>query len=304
MLPSAQKPGKLYSIIPQNGTGDFSVIRNGTARYSHKDGLLKTAAANVPRFEFDPVTGDFKGVLVEPVAVNSLLNTEDFNSGWGAQNINTTGWGGFTDPSGGSNAFKLIANTTIALHVLRQNRGISIPTQTVVNFSVFLKKSELERAGIFFIGLNPTQVGNVNLNLSTRTIVSSNNIISGSERVDLFPDDWARYSFGFLSSADSTNFNFEIRLQNSSGVQNFAGNNVDGLIAFGPQLVVGQSFLTSYIKTEGSTVTRPADQITVTVPTGATQCVYVLDGVETTVSVTAGSTFTLPQGLITQLYMI
>jgi hypothetical protein len=302
---NAGKVSKMYSLIPDTGAGDFTVSRNGTARYSHKDGLLKTAAANVPRFEFDPVTGDFKGVLVEPVAVNSLLNTEDFNTTvWGAQNLNTTGWGGFTDPSGGSNAFKLIANTNTALHLLRQNRGISIPTQTVVNFSVFLKKSELERAGILFIGLDTTQVGAVNLNLSTRTIVSSNDIISGSERVDLFPDDWARYSFGFLSSANSTNFNFEIRLQNSSGVQNFAGNNVDGLIAFGPQLVVEQSFLTSYIKTEGSTVTRPADQITVTVPTGATQCVYVLDGVETTVSVTAGSTFTLPNGLITQLYMI
>jgi len=76
LIPSTGKTGELDSIIPSDGSGDFTVTRNGNATYFDKDGILKTALPNQPRFDFDPLTGQFRGVLVEPAATNVLLNSE------------------------------------------------------------------------------------------------------------------------------------------------------------------------------------------------------------------------------------
>ena len=80
LLPWAHDPGKLYSVLPDTGTGDFTVNRNGTATYFDKDGILRTAQANEPRLDYDPLTGEFKGVLVEPAATNYIIESEKFNN--------------------------------------------------------------------------------------------------------------------------------------------------------------------------------------------------------------------------------
>jgi hypothetical protein len=299
---NAGKVSKMYSLIPDTGAGDFTVSRNGTATYFDKDGLLKTAAAHVPRFEFDPLTGEFKGVLVEPEATNSLLRSQD-QSGWTSGNRITLGATNLSDPTGGNNAFKMIANTETGTHVFRQNRGISLPIGTQVNCSVFLKASGINRVQFIFIPLNPTQVGSLTINLSTRTIISTGgNVISGSERVDLLPDDWTRYSFGFLSSADSTSFNFEIRLQDDSGSIIFTGNDIDGIEVFGMQCEIGSTNVTSYIPTTTSTVTRPADVISVTVPVGVTEIKETVNGVENTIT-SIPTTYQLPNGQVSRVIM-
>jgi len=76
LIPCAYDTGKLYSVLPDTGAGDFTVSRNGNATYFDKDGILRTALRNEPRFDFDPLTGQFRGVLVESNATNVLLNSE------------------------------------------------------------------------------------------------------------------------------------------------------------------------------------------------------------------------------------
>lgn len=52
-----------------------SFSRASTATYIGADGLLKTAEANEPRFDFDPATLTCKGLLVEEGRTNVLLNS-------------------------------------------------------------------------------------------------------------------------------------------------------------------------------------------------------------------------------------
>lgn len=60
---------------------DLSVFRSraSTATYIGSDGLLKTAAVNEPRFDYDPVTLQLKGLLVEGAATNKLLRSGELN---------------------------------------------------------------------------------------------------------------------------------------------------------------------------------------------------------------------------------
>ena len=53
----------------------ISFTRASTATYTDITGTIQTAAINVPRFDFDPVTHAPRGLLVEAVRTNSLLNS-------------------------------------------------------------------------------------------------------------------------------------------------------------------------------------------------------------------------------------
>ena len=48
VTPNAYKATKLYSIIPSNGNGDFTVTRATTATRVNSSGLIESVALNVP----------------------------------------------------------------------------------------------------------------------------------------------------------------------------------------------------------------------------------------------------------------
>lgn len=67
---------KCHRYSPSTGFGEtplntfMTFARNSTATYTGPDGLLKTAAANEPRYDYDPLTGECKGLLVEEQRTN------------------------------------------------------------------------------------------------------------------------------------------------------------------------------------------------------------------------------------------
>ena len=69
---------KCHRYSPSTGFGEtplntfMTFARNSTATYTGPDGLLKTAAANEPRYDYDPLTGECKGLLVEEQRTNLL----------------------------------------------------------------------------------------------------------------------------------------------------------------------------------------------------------------------------------------
>jgi hypothetical protein len=75
MLPTNSKAGKLHSINPIDGTGDFTVSRPASSGFSgsriNEDGLIENADANVPRIDFSSGDGEY---IFEPQSVNLYLN--------------------------------------------------------------------------------------------------------------------------------------------------------------------------------------------------------------------------------------
>lgn len=417
--------GKLYSVLPEDGSGDFTVSRNGNATYFDKNGILRTALPNEPRFDFDTVTGEFKGILVEPSATNLLFRSENL-----ALSKTTIGW--VRNISGNE---QVSINTNLSLDESTENLIWSydfesglfaskndqlgvISTLTLNTINPISGNHDL-RLIINEVGtvtnrpsliiqipqLNPPSVGryirvkfnykvnsgtvNVNYNnFGNNVIVKPQELIGNGE----FVSEFLFYNIisNFRLDFDGTNF-FDIQIDNiriyeyqpffglqenlrnafklsslvnnahfrtatfailnstnytvSIYVKRLAGSNTIRIVNVNNQIVevpitnnwtriissvlsnstsgrlgvvlnlgdeillsYGQcevgSVATSYIPTSGSQVTRPTDQITVTVPMGATQCFYILNGVQQSVPVTEGQTFTLPNGRITQLYMI
>lgn len=256
LLPSGRSAGKLYSVLPNTGAGDFTVSRNGTATYLDKDGLLKTAAANVPRFEFN-TDGSFRGVLVEPAATNLQVRSEDVGVfPWTMTRVTRTANVTETlDPAGSNTADKIIPTTESNSHFATRNTETQNGQYTV---SIFAKA-----AGYNFLSLRDLSGSGryrSNFNLSTGTVSNSLPAISTAS-IQNYGNGWYRCIVTY--SATSQGVANGIETTPTSGVVNFSGDGVSGAFLWGAQLEIG-SVATSYIPTVASTVTRPADVISLT----------------------------------------
>ncbi len=82
MIPSGRKATKLYSVLPTDGTGDFTVARAGLRNEINSDLKLELIAANVPAFNHDTV-GGCPVLNTEPQATNLITYPISFgNSYW------------------------------------------------------------------------------------------------------------------------------------------------------------------------------------------------------------------------------
>jgi hypothetical protein len=284
LIPCAFDTGKLYSVLPEDGSGDFTVSRNGTAAYFDKDGILRTAQAHEPRFDFDPVTGEFKGILVQQSATNLWRQSE---------------------PTGPISAFNTI-------DVVENDWGIGLSKKMILDnqnntrtSTMFLNLNLVEGQIYTLIFLARNQDGSLislgqgnNVGLSISPEINSGGVPLQSifSRVELFKNDI--YLCKAVITALSSVSNTGIRKRN---LMNPVPTEIGAVsIYFGDQRHLG---LTSYIPTSGSQVTRPADIITVEEPVGISEIKTTLNGTESTITPTGG-TYQLPNGHVSRVLML
>jgi hypothetical protein len=78
MIPSGYKAGKLYSVLPQDGTGDFTVARNSVATRVNESGLIEEMGVNVPLLDYSD--GGCPVSLTQPQSTNIFLNSETLST--------------------------------------------------------------------------------------------------------------------------------------------------------------------------------------------------------------------------------
>ena len=77
LIPSAYKASKVYSILPNNGDGDFTFSRGSEATRINKDGLIETVLDNIPRLDYSD--GGCPSLLLEPQRTNLFENSSRVN---------------------------------------------------------------------------------------------------------------------------------------------------------------------------------------------------------------------------------
>ena len=213
----------------------------------NRNRLIETVPANVPRFDYDPVTGECKGLLIEESRQNLLTYSEDFsNASWARnnQNINTNV---ITAPDGTLTADKLITINASPTHDLFKTPNLSSNTYTL---SIFAKAAE---QNLMRLRIDDGVIGrNAIFNLTTGTVSSSNNVTSSS--IIQYPNGWYRCSITVTTNIINVVFNTPYP---------WSGDGTSGLYIWGAQVEAG-AFPTSYIPTTASTVTRSADNASMT----------------------------------------
>lgn len=248
----------LYLNFANNEVLDprITFARASTATYVGSDGLVKTAAANVPRFDHNPVTGEGFGLLIEEAKTNLLNYSEQFdNAYWTKTNATvTTNSATNLAPDGTATADLLLETTTNGIHAV--SRAYSFTVGVTYTFSIFVKPSGRSIIDVE-TGNNTILPLRAYFDLSTETV----NVISGTASIEKFPNGWYRCSCTSATGATattSTNVNFIIT--STGTTTTYAGDVTKGLFLWGAQVEASNS-VSSYIPVVASTVTRAADLV-------------------------------------------
>ncbi|POV93687.1 hypothetical protein C3418_01430 [Aeromonas sp. ASNIH8] len=205
--------------------------RSTTATYIGKDGLLKTAAANEPRFEKE-------GLLLEGQSVNLITSSNSLPLGKLGAGVSPVATAGQLDPMGGTSAVKVTLSRTAPGPSNRSFIGSGGYPTAVFDITAVNTMSVWLRA------ISPTPV-----TLQMR--------IAGVSSIITVTSEWKRFSL-----TRPANHGNQV-----DGTVYFACLQDDSLLSadivyFGGQLEQ-LPFASSYIPTAGAAVTRAADIVTI-----------------------------------------
>ncbi len=216
----------------------------------NRNGLIETIPANQPRFDYDPISGECRGLLIEESRQNLLTYSEDFSdASWFkggtliTSNIITSPSNELTGDlfevtsSGGS---KYIAKDAVTVNGTTYTASIFAKSANSTTFSMGLFTAA-------FVGLyrfNLTGAGSV-----------TTQIAGVSASITQYSNGWYKCSVTATTNAVATTL-----LIYPNTTVNTISNSI---YIWGVQVEAG-AFPTSYIPTTASTVTRSADTATMT----------------------------------------
>ena len=208
-----------------------------------------------PRFDYDPVTLQPRGLLIEEQRVNLLLQSEEFdNAGWVKSGATVTA-NATTSPDGTADADKIIENTANSQH--RVSQPVTVTNGIAYTYSIYAKAAERTSIWVRVIGVSTYASCVVDLTngaISTPTgTCTATNVGNG----------WYRITVS--GTSDSTTATVFANLIDGAGANTYTGDGTSGVYVWGAQIEVG-AFATSYIPTVASQVTRTADQCAIVAP--------------------------------------
>ena len=208
------------------GSNLVTFTRASSGTFVGSDGVLRTAATDVPRFDHNPTTGESLGLLVEEQRTNLLLRSEEFDTTWtptrASVTANTT-----LAPNGTATADSLIEDSTAsASHFLSQTVTFAAGSYT---FSCYLKADT--RSEVRLICFDNTTTFAVYFNMSTGTVGSTAGGAAGS--ISLMADGWYRCSITFTAAAGTGYARVGLAV---AGSQTYTGDGTSGVYLWGAQL--------------------------------------------------------------------
>ena len=123
-------PKTTFTFLTGSLDARITFTRSTTATYYDSTGVLKTAAINEPRFDYDPNTLTIKGLLIESSKTNYITYSEDLNNGaWSKQAGNSVASNTTVAPDGNTTA-DTITWTSAAVNsgVYNSTSGLSAST--------------------------------------------------------------------------------------------------------------------------------------------------------------------------------
>lgn len=227
-----------------------------TATRVNSSGLVEGVNADLPRFDYDPVTLAPKGLLIEEARTNILLRSTEFNNASWVKSNSTITADAITSPDGSANADKLIP--TAAATDGRVIQAIVGSAGTTYTLSVYSKQAEFTNCRLYADD-GSSNLASVSYNLATGAIVTAATVngtwTSPSSTITSVGNGWWRLTLTWTATgAAPTRAIYWCR---------DTGNGTSGIYIWGAQLEAG-AFATSYIPTTTTSLTRNADQVSMT----------------------------------------
>ena len=236
--------------VSANGTYTFDYIAgsDNSIRFRSDDGFTGsldnvsfkevTDDTDLPRIDY---TSGFGSLLLEPQRTNNVPYSEDFSQ-WTATTA-TVSTNQIISPDGTLNADKITINSD-ALSGVRLFTQINAQKY---NFSCYIKKGTTSNVKLYIIQQGVSEY-KIDIDLDTGTLGSIPSGITDA-KIYLVGNGWYNVSCSRNFTTSASNHGVGIIAENNNG---------NDFYVWGGQLEQGD-YATSYIPTNGSTVTRSAD---------------------------------------------
>lgn len=214
-----------------------------------------SSAVYMPRVGHHKYNGDQwvdKGGLFESEARTNLITySNDFSSDWTTSSASLTA-DQLTSPDGQVNASLLAGNGSSSFPTLAY--ALSISSTTTVTFSFHVKANTADEVFVRFAGTNVNggTVSVTGFNFATETFDTRTGTAATSSNYEKLANGWYRLSVTVTGDAFT---DVSIRPE-------FNNANTDSVYIYGAQLEAART-PSSYIPTNGASVTRAAESITV-----------------------------------------
>ena len=234
LTPTAYNTSEALCVKPSDGTGDFDFSRATDATRVNSQGLIETIGINLPRINYESGCGSW---LFEPQSTNILTISEDFSAAYWTKSNSPILTNNIASPDGENNAWEFLSTSNAS----RIQRNLSVLPAGTHTQSIFVKYKD----GDVRMNFKNNLFGSSQVFLITSSGVSEETP-SSSVSIQEYSDGWHRISVTYTANGISNSF-----------IQVFGdlGTPKNSFYIFGAQ-VEEQSYSTSYIPTDGSTVTR------------------------------------------------
>ena len=259
LIPAAQG-SKFYSVLPSSGVGDFDFTRSGSATRINSQGLIETVGNGVSRLNYPMIDGKVVGCpshILEPQRTNLITYSEDFLSGWVLDNTTVVA-NSAVSPDGSLNADKIIATAINSSHSAFISLSSSTSSGTSYCYSFFAKAEEYTKTAIRIGGGGYSSQPMAVINLLNGSVISQQGFISLS--VKDFSNGWYKINAVFTATSSVAPNIQPIAdgFTTTSDNYTYNGDGTSGIYIWGAMFEQG-SYPTSYIPTNGSSVTRSAE---------------------------------------------
>jgi hypothetical protein len=226
-----------------------------TATVVNSSGNIALINADLPRFDYNPITLVCKGLLIEELRTNLSLYSSDYsNAVWGGKTglSLTTGQ---SSPDGATNA-TLLTSTSNGTRFIGQTYTTVAATDYVASFFVKADTTNFVAVSIVDGANQGMWAFNVSTGVVGQNVISTLASTSGIEP----------YGAGYYRcwvKATATTTTLASRCIPSNGINSGASTAGNAVYVYGAQFEAG-AFATSYIPTTATALPRNADVATIT----------------------------------------
>lgn len=249
----------------------ITFTRSGnTATVIDSSGNITPINANLPRFDFNPVTLACQGLLIEEARTNLCLYSEDFRNTatvgstrpWVYASMTITADAAVA-PDNQQTTDKYITNNGTALTSAIDEQTVTTAAATYT-YSCFAKAAEFNRISLAFRD-NASSANTASVIVSlvdgsiTTAAATTGTFTGASATVATFKDGWYRVTLT-CTTTGATAFRLRVSARDSVAT---TGDGTSGIYIWGAQLETG-AFATSYIPTTTTALTRSSDFASIT----------------------------------------
>jgi hypothetical protein len=238
-------------------TGQDAVFtRASAARGVATNGVIYTAAEGMPRLAY---TGA-QSLLLEGQRTNALTRSEELGNAAYTPSDTTVTSNDARAPDGALTADKIVEAAVTDFHYIDRTSG-TFTADTDQAGSCYVKAGGRTR-GYFYLLTGTGECGVIfNLTAETATAHTTGAGSVAGVGIEAIGNDWYRVWFVGKPNAADTSGTLRLLLADATGATSYAGSTSMGMYSWGWQHEVDAGFVSSYIPTVGTTVTRIADAL-------------------------------------------